>query len=86
MNEKSSIESIRILIVDDEERLLERLVFFLGENLAALGMRCEVHTAYSGQEALALMAEQPFDLLIPENGPPKRGMGYGYGTDSGSRR
>ncbi len=62
MNEKSSIESIRILIVDDEEKV----VFVLGETLAALGTRCEVHTAYSGQEALALVAEQPFDLLITD--------------------
>ncbi len=54
--------SKRILIVDDDESV----VFFLGEHLAQLGKEYKVETACSGEEALALMAEQPFDLLITD--------------------
>jgi CheY-like chemotaxis protein len=52
----------RILIVDDDESV----VFFLGENLAQMGKGYEVEIAYSGEEALARMAKQPFDLLITD--------------------
>jgi len=52
----------RILVVDDEESV----VFFLGENLAELGPGYEVETARSGEEALAKIARQPFDLVITD--------------------
>jgi hypothetical protein len=42
MDAMTNAKSKRILIVDDEKRL----VFFLGENLAALGTGCEVKTAW----------------------------------------
>ncbi len=52
----------RILIVDDEESV----VFFLGESLAELGPGYTVETARSGEEALARIARQPFDLVITD--------------------
>lgn len=52
----------RILIVDDEESV----AFFLAENLAELGADYQVETANSGEEALAKMAAQGFDLLVTD--------------------
>ncbi len=54
--------SKRILVVDDEESV----VFLLSEHLARLGKEYKVEIACSGEEALALMAAQPFDLLITD--------------------
>lgn len=54
--------SKRILVVDDEESV----VFFLGESLAELGPGYMVETARSGEEALARIAHQPFDLVITD--------------------
>lgn len=48
----------RILVVDDEDAILE----FVGYNLRKEGY--DVATARSGDEALALAAQQPFDLVI----------------------
>jgi len=52
----------RILIVDDEESL----TFFLGETLVGLSLGYEVERAYSGEEALAKISQQPFDLIITD--------------------
>jgi CheY-like chemotaxis protein len=51
----------RILIVDDEENV----VLTLKDGLEKLP-NCEVLTATSGEEALQLFDEQPFDLLITD--------------------
>jgi CheY-like chemotaxis protein/anti-sigma regulatory factor (Ser/Thr protein kinase) len=51
----------RILIVDDEERV----AFTLREGLQKLP-RCEIVVTSSGQQALKLFEEQPFDLLITD--------------------
>jgi DNA-binding NtrC family response regulator len=52
----------RILIVDDEERVL----LVLRDGLAALGDEYEIETAQSGLEALRKFKETPFDLLITD--------------------
>lgn len=52
----------RILIADDEESL----TFFLGETLVGLSLGYEVERAYSGEEALAKISQQPFDLIITD--------------------
>jgi Response regulator containing CheY-like receiver, AAA-type ATPase, and DNA-binding domains len=52
----------RILIVDDEESV----AFFLAENLAEQGPDYQVETASSGEEALAKITAQPFDLVITD--------------------
>jgi len=52
----------RILIVDDEESV----AFFLAENLAEQGSDYQVETASSGEEALAKMTTQPFDLIVTD--------------------
>lgn len=51
----------RILIVDDEESV----AFTLREGLRKLP-QCEILVALSGQQALKLFEEQPFDLLITD--------------------
>ena len=52
----------RILVVDDDERVL----FVLHDILAGLGSQYEVVTAQSGYEALDKAKEMPFDLLITD--------------------
>ncbi len=52
----------RILIVDDEESV----AFFLAENLVEQGADYQVETAASGEEALAKISAQPFDLIITD--------------------
>jgi CheY-like chemotaxis protein len=52
----------RILIVDDEKST----VFFLSENLTELGSGYEIETAGSGEEALHMIANHPFDLVITD--------------------
>ena len=52
----------RILIVDDEESV----AFFLAEHLTELGADYQVETARSGEEALALMDRQSFDLIVTD--------------------
>jgi CheY-like chemotaxis protein len=54
--------SRRILIVDD----YEDIVFCLKEGLIGAVNGYEVETACSGEEALAAMAAQPFDLVITD--------------------
>ncbi len=54
--------SKRILIVDDEKSV----AFFLGENLAELPAGYQVETACSAKEALAQMAQRPFDLVVTD--------------------
>ncbi len=50
-----------ILVVDDEKAIL-KLVHAL---LCCIG--CHVRTASSAQEALNIMAEEPFDILITDH-------------------
>jgi CheY-like chemotaxis protein len=52
----------RILLVDDEERIL----FVVGESLKKLEGNCEINTARNGVEALTLMEQNPFDLIITD--------------------
>jgi len=52
----------RILIVDDEESV----TFFLAENLIEQVADYQVETAASGEEALAKISAQPFDLVITD--------------------
>lgn len=54
-------ERRRILIVDDEEYV----VMTLQEGLKKLP-NCEVSVATSGKQALELLEQQPFDLLITD--------------------
>lgn len=51
-----------ILLVDDEPRVLAGL----RRALYALGTDWQVSTANSGSEALALMADQPFDVVVSD--------------------
>ena len=53
--------SRRILVVDDEENV----VFTLKAGLARMA-NWEVSTATSGEQALELFAQRPFDLLISD--------------------
>jgi len=59
--EAESTPKQRILIVDDEEYV----TFTLREGLRKLP-HCEVFVTLSGQQALSLFEEQPFDLLITD--------------------
>lgn len=59
----------RILVVDDEEHVR----FILGDTLSRLGPEVEVAEAGNGEEAMAMMAETPFDLIITDLRMP--GMG-----------
>ncbi|HMQ56465.1 MAG TPA: response regulator [Anaerolineae bacterium] len=52
----------RILIVDDEPMIL----FLLTRYLARLGSEFHVTTCDSGEEALALDADRPFDLIMSD--------------------
>ena len=52
----------RILVVDDDERVL----FVLHDILAGLGNQYEVVTAQSGYEALDKARKKPFDLLVAD--------------------
>lgn len=54
--------SKRILIVDDEESV----AFFLAESLVELKAGYQVETACSAREALARMAQRPFDLVVTD--------------------
>ena len=58
----TSSERIRILFVDDEPRLLEGLV----RMLRPLRDQWEVSTAPSGDEALAVLAARPFDVIVSD--------------------
>jgi DNA-binding response OmpR family regulator len=55
------LTSRRILVVDDEENV----VFTLKAGLARMA-NWEVSTATSGEQALELFAQRPFDLLISD--------------------
>jgi DNA-binding NtrC family response regulator len=49
--------ALKVLVVDDEELIRKLLI-------EALGERCEVHTASSGQEAIHLAQSASFDLVL----------------------
>jgi CheY-like chemotaxis protein len=59
--QKTKVGPHRILIVDDEESV----GMILRDGLEKLP-NCEIVTAISGQQALALFAEKPFDLLFTD--------------------
>jgi DNA-binding NtrC family response regulator len=50
----------RILIVDDEQTL----VFFLHRGLSEAGLNCEVDVVGSGEEALAKLAFEEYQVLV----------------------
>ncbi len=52
----------RVLVVDDERHIL----FVLQDTLRRLGPGVEVGVAQGGAEALALVAQSPFDLIITD--------------------
>jgi CheY-like chemotaxis protein len=52
----------RILIVDDEEKIL----FVLRHALARLGESCQVQTAENGRQALEMVRAAPFDLVVTD--------------------
>jgi DNA-binding NtrC family response regulator len=52
----------RILIVDDEPTL----VFFLRRALSEAGLNCEVEGVNSGEEALDLLAFDPYRVLVTD--------------------
>jgi DNA-binding response OmpR family regulator len=56
------VYSKRILIVDDEQTL----VFFLCRGLSEAGLNCEVDGASSGEEALAKLAFDKYQVLITD--------------------
>ena len=54
--------SNRILIVDDEQTL----VFFLHRGLSEAGLECQVDVVGSGEEALAKLAFERYQVLITD--------------------
>jgi DNA-binding NtrC family response regulator len=52
----------RILIVDDEQTL----VFFLHRGLSEAGLNCEVDVVGSGEEALAKLAFEKYQVLVTD--------------------
>ena len=56
------VSANRILIVDDEPTL----VFFLGRGLSERGLNCEVDGVGSGEEALARLAFDKYNILITD--------------------
>jgi CheY-like chemotaxis protein len=63
----SSDMSKRILVVDDDDRVL----FVLQHALSRLDGGYEIETARSGGEALVLFRASPFDLLITDLNMPE---------------
>ena len=59
MTEPNNRQSHRILIVDDEKAIRMMLLDYL-EN------KYEIETAETGEEALELLEEQKFDLVISD--------------------
>jgi CheY-like chemotaxis protein len=55
---------MRVLVVDDERDALEIMRRLLAEH------GCEVTTASTAEEALARLAERPFDVLLSDIGMP----------------
>jgi DNA-binding response OmpR family regulator len=65
VNSEQHKESIRVLVVDDEENILELLdTVFTGEGY-------EVHRAANGVEALALIEKIEFDLIVTDHVMPE---------------
>jgi signal transduction histidine kinase len=65
----AALEGLRILVVDDEPETRELMRFLLEQ------CRAIVATAGSADEALALLAQEPYELLISDIGMPD-GDGY----------
>jgi CheY-like chemotaxis protein len=60
--EANPVYAKRILIVDDEPTL----VFFLRRGLSEAGLNCEVEGVNSGEEALARLAFDKYQVLITD--------------------
>ncbi len=60
-----AVESARLLVVDDEQMVRDVTVRLLR------GRRYDVQQAKSGAEALACLAEHPFDLVVTDLGMPE---------------
>ena len=60
--EAISVYANRILIVDDEQTL----VFFLRRGLSEAGLNCEVHVVSSGEEALAKLVLEKYQVLVTD--------------------
>ena len=60
----ASLAGMRVLVVDDERDALEIMRRLLAEQ------GCEVTTAGTAEEALARLAERPFDVLLSDIGMP----------------
>lgn len=63
MEEKSSVEKYRILIVDDERAIRMMLLDYLEVSY-------EIETAETGEEALAILEKERFDLVISDINMP----------------
>jgi DNA-binding NtrC family response regulator len=60
--EANPVQANRILIADDEQTL----VFFLRRGLTEAGLNCEVDVASSGEDALAKLAFDKYQVLITD--------------------
>ncbi len=71
MPDEPEAERIRVLFVDDEQRVLDALVRMLRPQRAMW----EVHTATDGASALAKLADMPFDLVVSDMRMPSMSGG-----------
>ncbi len=68
---RSAVETLRVLVVDDEVVFVERLVNWLKKR------KLEAEGATSGDKALALMKEKHFDVVVLDIKMPGRLDGIG---------
>ncbi len=61
------IDNIRVLVIDDEVKLCE----LIKQGLKALSSNFSIQTANSGIEAIELLSEQKYDVLITDIKMPK---------------
>jgi len=66
VEDKTTLEGIRILVIDDERDTCDLFRFILEERGAAVTAAC------SADEALNLLALQPFDLVLADIGMPAK--------------
>jgi CheY-like chemotaxis protein len=67
------MEKLKVLVADDEEEIRDIISFFVEAQL-----KCDVTTASDGKEAIDLLSDQQFDLIICDYNMPGKNGGHVY--------